>query len=62
MIAADVLAFETGAPHAGAHPFDDEVALQLSDGADDNHDGPAQRAAGVDLFAETDERGRWHVV
>ena len=33
MITADVLAFETGAPHAGAHPFDDQVALQLSDGA-----------------------------
>ena len=54
-IAADVLAFEAGAPHAGAHPFDNEVALQLSDGADDDHDGPAQRTAGVDLFAETDE-------
>ena len=54
-ITADVLAFKTGAPHAGAHPFDDEVALQFSDGADDNHDGPAQRTAGVDLFAKTDE-------
>jgi len=27
-------------------------ALQFSDGADDNHDGPAQRTAGVDLFAK----------
>ena len=55
MITADVLAFETGAPHAGAHPFDDQVALQLSDGADDDYDGPAQRTAGVDLFPERDE-------
>ena len=54
-ITADVLAFEASAPHAGAHPFDDEVALKLSDGADDDHDGPAQRATSVDLFAETDE-------
>ena len=54
-MAADVTAFESGSPHACAHPFDDEVALKLSDGADDDHDGPAQRTAGVDLFAETDE-------
>ena len=54
-ITADVLAFKTGAPHAGAHPFDDEVALKLCDGADDDHDGSAQRSAGVDLLAETDE-------
>jgi len=54
-IAADVPAFESGSPHACAHSLDDEVALKLSDGADDDHDGPAQRTAGVDLFAETDE-------
>ena len=54
-IAADVLAFEAGAPHAGAHPFDDQVALQLSDGADDDYDGSAQRTAGVDLLPERDE-------
>ena len=35
--------------------FDDQVALKLSDGADDDHDGSAQRTAGVDLFAETNE-------
>ena len=52
---ADVPAFEASAPHAGAHPFDDEVALKLCDGADDDHDGSAQRSAGVDLLAETDE-------
>ncbi len=42
-------------PHAGAHPLDDQAALQLSDGADDDHDRPTQRAGGVDLFAEADE-------
>ena len=51
---ADVLAFEPGAPHAGAHPFDDQVAFQFGDGADDDHDGPAQRAAGIDIFPEAD--------
>ena len=54
-MAADVTAFESGSPHACAHPFDDEVALKLCDGADDDHDGSAQRSAGVDLLAETDE-------
>ncbi len=53
-VAADVLAFETGAPHAGAHPLDDQVAFQFGDGADDDDDGPAQRAAGVDIFPEAD--------
>jgi len=53
-IAADVTAFEAGAPHAGADPFDDQVALQLGDGADDDRDGPAQRAAGVDILPERD--------
>ena len=52
---ADVPAFEASSPHAGAHSLDDEVALKLSDGADDDHDGSAQRTAGVDLLAETDE-------
>jgi hypothetical protein len=54
-IAADVLAFKAGAPHAGSDTLDDQVALQLGDSADDNHDGSAQRPAGVDLLAETDE-------
>ena len=35
-IAADVAAFKAGAPHAGAYPFDNQVALQLGDGADDD--------------------------
>ena len=52
---ADSLAVEPGAPHAGAHPLDDQRAFQLSDGTDDDDDGPAQRAAGVDVFSERDE-------
>ena len=54
-LASDVLALKPGAPHAGAHPFDDQVAFQFCDGADDDHDSPAQRAGGVDIFPEADE-------
>ena len=54
-LTSDVPAFEAGASHAGAHPLDDQVAFQFRDRSDDDHDGPAQRAAGVDLFAERDE-------
>ena len=39
---ADGTTFEARAPHAGAHPLDDEVAFELGDGADDHDDGPAQ--------------------
>jgi hypothetical protein len=39
--ASDVLAFETGAPHSGAHSLDDQVALKFSDGANDDDDGAA---------------------
>ena len=53
-LAADVLTFETSAPHAGAHPFDDQAAFKLGDGADDHDDGAAQRAAGIDVFPEAD--------
>src|ERR1019366_3903438 len=49
-IAADVLAFRPGAPHAGAHPLDNQVAFEFGDCTDDDHDGPAQRAAGIDIF------------
>src|ERR1022692_3606821 len=52
---SDVPAFELGPPHAGAHPLDDEAALEFSDCTDDDHNGPAEWAAGVDLFAEADE-------
>jgi hypothetical protein len=53
-ISADVLAFKAGAPHAGAHPLDDQVTFQFGNCADDDHDGPAQRAAGIDIFPEAD--------
>jgi hypothetical protein len=51
----DSLAVEAGAPHAGADSLDDERPFQLRDGADDDHDGAAQRAAGVDVFPEANE-------
>jgi hypothetical protein len=52
---ADVPSFEAGAAHAGAHPLDDQVALELGDGTHDDHDGAPQRSAGVDVLAITDE-------
>ena len=42
-----MLAFKTGAPHAGAHPLDDEAAFKFGDGADDDYDGPAQRQLAI---------------
>ena len=51
---SDTLAFEPCAPHAGAHSFDDQVAFEFGDGADDDYDGAAQRTAGVDLLPERD--------
>ena len=53
--APDVPAFEPCSAHAGLDAFDDQRAFQFSDCPDDDHDGPAQRAARVDLFAEADE-------
>src|ERR1019366_8967199 len=52
--ASDVAAFEASAPHAGAHSLDDQVAFQFGDGADDDHDSPAQRTTGVDVLPERD--------
>ena len=52
---AEALTFEPGAAHAGAHPLDDQVAFQLGDRAHDDHHGPAQRTAGVDVLAEANE-------
>jgi len=49
-IAADVAAFEACAPHAGAHPLDDQVAFEFGNGADDNHDGTAQRSRMTRIF------------
>ena len=54
-LAADMPAFEPGAPHAGADPLDNKVALEFGDGSDDDDHGAAQRPAGVDLFSEADE-------
>ena len=54
-ISTDVLAFEPGAPHAGAHPLDDQAAFQLGDAADDHDDGSAQRFSGIDALPEADE-------
>ncbi len=51
--AADVPAFETGTPHAGPDTLDDQVTFKFGDCADDDYDAPAQRAAGIDLLAET---------
>jgi hypothetical protein len=51
---ADSLSFEPGAPHAGAHPLDDQVTFQFGDSTDDDYDGPAQRAAGIDILPEAD--------
>jgi hypothetical protein len=53
----DMPSFELGPPHAGAHSFDDQAALQLGDCPDDDHNRPAQGPAGIDLFAEADELG-----
>ncbi len=57
-LAADVPAFEAGPAHAGAHALYYKVALELGDGADDDHHGPAERPAGVDVLAEADELDR----
>ena len=54
-ISSDMPAFEPGAPHAGFHSLDDQVAFELGDDTDDRDDGAAQRAARVDLLAERDE-------
>ena len=53
--ATDVATFQLGPAHSGAYPFDDQVPLQLGDGADDDDDGAAQRAARVDVLPEADE-------
>lgn len=52
--AADVSAFELGAPHAGAHPLDDKISFQLGDGADDDDHGAAEWTAGIEIFPEAD--------
>jgi hypothetical protein len=54
-LASDVLTFETSAPHAGAHPFDDQAAFKFGDGADDN-DGSRW---GHSRFPTDRHRCRW---
>src|SRR5271155_5111052 len=54
-LAPDVAALELCSAHAGAHPLDDQVALQFRDRSDDDHHRPTQRTAGIDLFAEAYE-------
>ena len=39
--ASDGTAFETGTPHAGTHPLDDQVAFKLGDRSDDDDNGAA---------------------
>src|SRR5258708_4108595 len=48
-------AFQPGAAHTCPHPLDDEIALELGDGPDDDDDGPPQRAAGIKILPEADE-------
>ena len=35
-------AFKAGAPHAGADPLDNKVALEFADGSHDDHQGTAE--------------------
>ncbi len=49
---ADLLAFQPCAPHAGADPLDYEAAFKLCNRANDDNDGPAQRALGEAAGAE----------
>jgi len=53
--APDVPAFEPRTPEAGAHPLDDQTALEFGHRGNDRHHRPAQRSARVDLLAEADE-------
>ena len=52
---AYVPAFQLGAAHASAHPFDDEAAFEFCDGSDDHDDRPAQWPSGIELLSETDK-------
>jgi hypothetical protein len=53
-IAADGPAFKAGPPHAALDSFNDQIALQFSNSADDDHYGPAQWPGRVDVFPERD--------
>ena len=53
--ATDMPALQPCAGHSYPHPFDDEIPFEFCDGADDDHDGPSERAAGIKILAEADE-------
>jgi hypothetical protein len=53
--ATDMPSFEPGPAHTCSHPLDDEVPFEFSDSPDDDDDGPAERAAGIEVLAEADE-------
>jgi hypothetical protein len=52
---SDVPSLQPSAAHSCPHPFDDEIPFEFCDGADDDHDGPPERAAGIKILAEADE-------
>ena len=52
--ASDVLPLQPGAPRAGAHSLDNQVAFEFGNSADDDDDGSAQRSASIDIFPEAD--------
>jgi hypothetical protein len=52
---ADMPSLEPCSAHSCPHPFDDEIPFEFCDGADDDHDSPPERAAGIEVLAEADE-------
>src|SRR5258707_10733167 len=52
---ADMPSLQPCAAHSCPHPFDDEIPFEFCDGADDDHDGPPERAACIKILAEADE-------
>src|SRR5258707_7529554 len=52
---ANMPSLQPGAAHACPHPLDDEIALEFGDCPDYDHDGPAERAAGIKILPEADE-------
>src|SRR5258708_39673712 len=52
---ADMPSLQPGAAHSCPHPFDDEIPFEFCDCADDDHDGPPKRAAGIEVLAKPDE-------
>jgi hypothetical protein len=53
--ATDMSSFEPGPAHTCPDPLDDEIPFQLRNSPDDDDDSPAERAAGIKVFAEADE-------